>query len=485
MATHGWGTEHSVATALFTEGQRFDFYQAVRLLELLQPDSAAVGAGTEPEKEAVRFSSSPSLAFPATAITAIQAPESTAQPATMTVNFLGLAGCLGPLPAHYTERLLERSWRQDTAFRDFLDIFNHRLVSLLYRAYKKHYFDHDLASPERGALAQYLFALLGLGTRGLRGRLLVHDRTLLFYAGLLTQQCRSLRGLESLLADYVGVPVRGQQYCGQWYVLEADQLTHIGVSGQNQRLGEGVVLGRRVWDQQGQFRLTLGPLTLQQFLDLLPIGQHFDALCELTRLYVGETLTFTFRLCLRAAEVPATRLGHAGGARLGWTTWLRTRPCADDVQITLIPRPPSPELLKLRIPLFAALPLQVLAEVLRGMTVHHIPEQAVVVREGAPGSSLFLIQRGAVKVVQHEASGTEVLLATLQEGQVFGERAFLSATPRTATVIALEDTELLELERHTFDAVLGKYPRLAPLLQTWGQTLDAQALQNIPVEEAA
>ena len=484
MVTHGWGTAHSVATGLFAEGHRFDFYQAVRLLELLYPSRVAVGTGAEPEKEAVRFTSSPSLAFPATAITTIQAGDDDASPAAMTVNFLGLAGCLGPLPAHYTERLLERTWRQDTAFRDFLDIFNHRLVSLLYRAYKKHYFDHEMVSPERGALAQHLFACMGFGTKGLRGRLLVHDRALLFYAGLFTQHSRSLRGLETILSDYCGMQVSGEQFCGQWHALEDDQVSRLGLSGQNQHLGHGTVLGTRVWDQQGHFLLTLGPLTWQQFLDMLPIGRHFDALCELTRLYVGETLQYTFQLRLRAADVPVARLGRADGARLGWTSWLCTRPCTEDRQIRLVPQTPAPELLKLRIPIFAGLPLQVLAEVLHGMAVHHIPEQAVVVRAGAPGTSLFLIQRGSVKVVQHEATGTEVLLATLQEGQLFGEKAFLTGQPRTATVIALEETEVLELTRQTFDTLLAKYPRLAPITQTWSEDLDTQVLQNITVEEA-
>src|SRR5262249_61325556 len=182
--TEGWETAHSVATGVLEKGHGFDFYQAVGLLELLYPSGVAGGTGAEPDKEAVRFTSSASLAFPATAITTIQSRNHDVPPAAMTVNFLGLAGCLGPLPAHYTERLLERAWRQDTAFRDFLDIFNHRLVSLLYRAYKKHYFDHQMVSPERGALAQPLFACIGFGTTGLRGRLLVQDLRLLFYAGL-------------------------------------------------------------------------------------------------------------------------------------------------------------------------------------------------------------------------------------------------------------------------------------------------------------
>src|SRR5262249_61193553 len=117
------------------------------------------------------------------------------------------------------------------------------------------------------------------------------------------------------LADYVDEPGTGNQFCGQWHVLEDDQVPRLGLSGQNQRLGHGTVLGTRVWDQQGRFLLTLGPLTWQQFLDLLPIGRHFDALCELTRLYVGETLQYAFQLRLRAAEVPAARLGRADGPR--------------------------------------------------------------------------------------------------------------------------------------------------------------------------
>src|SRR2546425_12316042 len=59
-------------------------------------------------------------------------------PAEMTVNFLGLAGGLGALDIPTPELVLQRTSRNDKALKDFLDIFNHRLVSLLYRIRKHH-----------------------------------------------------------------------------------------------------------------------------------------------------------------------------------------------------------------------------------------------------------------------------------------------------------------------------------------------------------
>jgi type VI secretion system protein ImpH len=339
VSTYGWGTDQSVADWLFTEGYRFDFYRAVALLERLVPHTIPVGEGSEPEREAVRFTSQVGLAFPASDIVEVRQPESEHTPADMTVHFLGLAGCLGPMPIPYTELLIERSWRRDTALRDFLDIFNHRLVSLMYRVRKLHRLGLDFTPPDQTPVARYLFALMGLGTPGLQGRMQVKDRALLSYTGLVAQHPRSMIGLELLLTDYFQVKVAGEQFHGRWYPLEEDQLTTIGLSGQNQRLGRGAVLGTRVWEQQGTFALRLGPLTLAQFLDFLPIGRGFQSLCALTRFYVGHELEFGFRLTLQAGEVPESRLSVTNGPRLGWTSWLKTREFSeDDTQVRLTSR---------------------------------------------------------------------------------------------------------------------------------------------------
>jgi len=134
MAAHGWGTDTPLEQLLFAEGFRFDFYQAVKLLEMLAPDATPVAEGSEPDAEPVRFRSRVGLDFPASEIDLLARAVTADLPPEMRVNFLGLAGVLGPLPLPITELVVERVWHKDTALRDFLDLFNHRLVSILARA---------------------------------------------------------------------------------------------------------------------------------------------------------------------------------------------------------------------------------------------------------------------------------------------------------------------------------------------------------------
>ncbi|MEO5930382.1 MAG: type VI secretion system baseplate subunit TssG [Candidatus Kapaibacterium sp.] len=322
MASYGWGTEYPVADWLFEEGYRFDFHQAVRLLELMYPGRSPVGESGAPFAETVRFKSSVSLAFPAGEIREIRHPADNG-PVEMTVNFFGIAGAMGPLPLAYTELIMQRVALKDTALRDFLDIFNHRLVSLMHRVRKLHRIGLDHLPPDQSHVAQYLFNLIGLGTKGLRNRMGIEDRSLLHYAGLIAQKPHSMAGLEMLLSDYFQAPVRGRQLIGCWVRLEADQATLIGKSGRNQILGKGAALGTRVWDQLGKFALDIGPISFTRLLDFLPHGgSACTALRELTLFYAGDEHDFDVNISVIPDTVPGTRLGD--GMRLGWTTWLKS-----------------------------------------------------------------------------------------------------------------------------------------------------------------
>jgi len=332
MAASGWGTNRPLEELLFEEGYRFEFYQAVRLLERLHerlcPDEdrvVSVAEGSEPDKEAVRFKSKVDFIFPAGEIHEIgKAASDSEEPSEMTVNFMGLAGCLGPLPVPYTELICDRVRERDTALRDFLNIFNHRLISLMYRVRKVYRIGFDLHSPEKSRFADYLFSLMGLGTKGLRGRMKVKDRALLFYAELLAQQPRSMAGLEAVLSDYFNIRVKGNQLCGQWYDIDEDQLSRIGSFGQNRRLGLDMVIGTRVWDQQGKFEIEIGPITYEQLYDFLPnVGTAYEALCELTRFYVNGEFDFDFLLIVEKGEDIEPKLGRPKGPILGRTSWLR------------------------------------------------------------------------------------------------------------------------------------------------------------------
>jgi type VI secretion system protein ImpH len=339
METYGWRGNNSLSNWLFAEGYRFDFYQAVKILETMRPDSVPIGEGIEPERESVRFSSRINMGFPATNIDEVQKPTDENSLPLMIVNFMGLAGHFGPLPLPYTELILDRIRQKDTSLRDFLDIFNHRLISLMYRARKKFRLGFEMRQPEHTHFAGYLFSLMGLGTKGLNGRLKVEDRAILRYAGLFAQKPHSISGLQTILKDHFKMNIRMQSFVGQWFRLDKLQLTQIGESGQNQILGQSVVLGSKVWDQQSKFQIHIGPLPMARFREFLPIGTKFAEILSLTEFYAGHEFDYEVVLTLNASDVPATRLsGDIGITRLGWNSWLRSQETEKNAEVRLSPR---------------------------------------------------------------------------------------------------------------------------------------------------
>ena len=142
---------------------------------------------------------------------------------TLTVTFLGIGGAFGPLPTPLTTRIVERQRMGDNASLDFLDIFNHRLLSLLLRQFRL--FHPALhVSPNADAPARLpLLALLGLATlprdgssASMEGRLGGLTTTLVGAAGLLNQRPASAHALERLLQGHFGLPIKVMSLRGGW-----------------------------------------------------------------------------------------------------------------------------------------------------------------------------------------------------------------------------------------------------------------------------
>jgi type VI secretion system protein ImpH len=336
----------SLEELLYSEPYRFDFYQAVALIEHARPEAARVGETAEPGREAVRFDSHITGAFPASDVLHVERARPPDGPVHMTISFMGLAGAHGPLPPPVTEIIQERVRQRDTTLKAFLDIFNHRLVSLMYRARKVNRFWIGARAPDNNPFARYLFALAGLGTPGLKRRMRMADRALLPYAGLLARVPRTQVGLARQIAHQFGVPARIVPCRGRWLPLEQSQRTVIGRpgSGSNNALGRTVVVGARVWDRMSLFELNLGPMPLKRFRALLPGEPAYGALVDTTRFYAGDQFDFDIRLRLDPAQMPPTMLAAKTGSLLGWTSWLKSgHDKSTAAEILLSPRrlPPS------------------------------------------------------------------------------------------------------------------------------------------------
>lgn len=326
-----------ILEALEAEPYRFEFFQAVRLLELLARRREPVGRFVNPASEVVRFGVNSSPAFPASQLQAFtRRSDGTPQ---ISVNFMGLIGPLGLLPLYYTELVRERMREKDYALRDFLDIFHHRVISLFFAAWEKYHFNIAYERGERDRFSHHLLDLIGLGTAGLQNRQEVPDDSLLFYGGLLALHPRSAIGLRQILWDYFDVPVEIEQFVGAWYPMDRDAQCNIGAGERySEQLGVGAVVGNEVWDQQSRIRLKLGPLGIDRFREFLPGGDADRQLRAITRFYAGGEFDVEVQLILRREDVPACELAarDGEGVQLGWTTWVKSAPFTRDPGETVL-----------------------------------------------------------------------------------------------------------------------------------------------------
>lgn len=373
MGTAGGRQSTDLITALSREPFPFDFFQAVRLLERHYAQSqdldgaqrATIGGDGSPNREAVRFRAHQSHTFPgATIVKSKFAAGSSATPAPgkpddpfceLTVTFMGLTGPSGVLPHHYTSLILERARAQDFSLRDYFDTFNHRTISLFYRAWEKYRFPftyervvHSTGGRETDTFTQALYSLTGLGTKGLRGRLEVDDQSFLLFGGLFSRKVPTAMGLERALAGFLKLPIRVSQFVGRWLYLSDEDRSSTSSEGfplgRNMSLGEDVVVGERVWDRQSSIRLHIGPVGYRDFTSLMPGSPRFVALNQFARTFLGLEYDFDVQVILKKGEVPAIQLSDDSDSQLGWNTWLHSGTLDHDADDAVFEHSGNPEL---------------------------------------------------------------------------------------------------------------------------------------------
>jgi hypothetical protein len=116
-------------------------------------------------------------------------------------------------------------------------------------------------------------------------------------------------------------------------------------------------------------------------------------------------------------------------------------------------------------PLFEGFSQEELVAVIHGLKLLSFAPGDIIVAEGGPGDSLFIVASGSVKAFVRNPKGTYVKVNELGEGAFFGEIAVLTGRPRTATITAAAPCELLELDRSTLDTITATHPRVREILK--------------------
>jgi type VI secretion system protein ImpH len=326
----------------------FDFYAVARRIEQLQHPQPRLGKALRPRDEAVRFGQDAELDFAPAALSSFERSRSSGR-VRLGQRFLGLFGPMGPMPLHLSEYVRERSRHHgDHSAARFADIFHHRMVLLLYRAWAQAQPCVHADRTDDDAYARWVDALAGSHLAPRAPSAAVPAKALRFHVGTLLRRTRDAEGLAKIVGSYFGVPVRIEPHVGHWMAVAPDDRTRL--EGRASAMGSGLavlgrtaVAGRKVWDRQHRFRMHLGPLTYAQYESFLPGQPALRALREWLAHDQSPSLACELRPTLRGSAVPTTRLGQRDAlrtqaGRLGRTVWLGQRgPHRDRADLRLNP----------------------------------------------------------------------------------------------------------------------------------------------------
>jgi cAMP-dependent protein kinase regulator len=127
-------------------------------------------------------------------------------------------------------------------------------------------------------------------------------------------------------------------------------------------------------------------------------------------------------------------------------------------------------------PLFKDFSVDEMVAVIQGLNLITFESGDIILTEGDPGDSLYMLTSGTVKAVKRNPAGRQVAISEMTEGAFFGEISILTGRPRTATVVATSHCELLELDRKTLDAIVASHPHVRQVLEQFSK----ERLANLP-----
>lgn len=316
------GKPSAVIDDLLATPGNYAFVQAVDLA------SRYMGKESLPaERDLCRFRVNPSLAFPPADIESLEfaATHNGVPRIDLMLNLMGLHGADSPLPAYFTEHIAQYSDEADPdPLRDFLDIFNHRVILHLHSIWGKYRYYARYQQNALDILSQRFYGFIGAGVKETRMAKEIQWPRLMAYMGLIAMNGDAEGALENILRHYFAHQETKIIPCiRRWVPVPAGQQTILGV--QNCILGENFITGDEVLDHSGKFRICIENLSWEDFLSFLPCHTKFDELTSVVSFVLKSRLSFDVELKLKPGEIRPWILGDdTNGTLLGWSTWSST-----------------------------------------------------------------------------------------------------------------------------------------------------------------
>jgi type VI secretion system protein ImpH len=291
------------------------FIGTMRALSAKYPEMPLPGTACLPHAELFRIRQRPSMQFAPAEIAGLALRNGKLD---ISLYGLGVWGPQGAMPLHMTESVLAKDNGEDNPQVCFVDLFHHRMLSLFYRAWSAGQSAAAL-DRENERFSDYVGCLSGVVPHAVTDSAFgLHPR--LASSAHLVRQARNPDGICQSVTAHLGIAARIEEYILHWICLDAQAQSQLGRHGTTSLLGEGAVLGAYVPDCQHRFRLVLGPLSLTQYLTLIPGGEALPVLSALVRTFIGYEYAWEVQLLLFSDQaVPAICNASHG---LGFSTWL-------------------------------------------------------------------------------------------------------------------------------------------------------------------
>ncbi|CAE6936752.1 MULTISPECIES: type VI secretion system baseplate subunit TssG [Pseudomonas] len=317
-ATHG--VTAPALSGLSQVIREYSLFQAVQRV-LYRLREAHPFMSEEELYDQLEFQANPSLGFPGSDVDRVEFfQEEGLLRCRLRFNLIGLFGASSPIPAFYGEQALGDS-PEGNPTREFLDLFNHRLQRLLLPIWRKYRYRSSFRTGANDPFSEQLFALVGLAGQDIRNAQELNWKRLLPYLGLLSLRAHSAALIEAVLRYYFKHADMNIEQCVVRIVdIQPRQQNSLGTA--NYTLAHDLVLGERVRDCSGKFRIHIRRLSWVQFHHFLPIGTGYQPLCALVRFTLRDPLDYDIRLVLIPEEIRELRIGQESACLLGWTSWL-------------------------------------------------------------------------------------------------------------------------------------------------------------------
>lgn len=307
-----------------------NFFYLLRLIENIRNDLPKIGEARGPEGEAIRFGQTPYLNFPATTISAIQETHRHNEDLSILVYFFGLLGANGPLPLEMTSYIHQRAIHEyDLGTKRFLDIINHRFLSLFYRAFSKNELPISF-DRKAGEIERVFNALTCTGSK-VKNKL--PDYAVLSLIRFLIQKDKSIDGLEKSLQLYFQMPLSVKDFVERQHQIPKDFLLHLG-NKETSLLGVNSQIGSKYYTRTKDISVVIGPISFENSLAFMPRQQAFIELCEIIKLYLSKPLDFDLVLKIDSSTIKGTVL--KGKYALGQSTHITTTSKSKKITIVRI-----------------------------------------------------------------------------------------------------------------------------------------------------